>query len=118
MRYKMLSLILIFIIILSLSQVAFAGNVSIPDEKLKEALYLLSGIPTSEPLTSEQLAAITGDVDLSNKNISNMDGVQYLTGADSIDLSLNKIGNLPSGIEYLTALESLDLSGNKFTKMP
>ncbi len=118
MRYKLLSLFLIFALIFSLGQTAFAVAVSIPDSNLNSALHQLAGVPAGDSLTTEKLAAITGAVNLSNKGISNIDGVQYLTGASSIDISLNSITSVPREIENLTALESLDLSGNRLSRIP
>ncbi len=118
MRYKILSILLIAVLVFSLTSTAFAGNVSVPDANLATALRALAGIPDGEAITSEKLAAITGKVDLSNSNISEIEGIQYLTGAESIDLSLNSIGSVPREIERLTSLKSLDLSGNRISRLP
>ena len=118
MKYKILSLLIAAILIFSLGPSAYAGAVSISDTKLSNALHDIAGVPYNQQLTTEQLAALTGDVNLSGYGISDIDGVQYLTGAASIDLSLNTIGSIPREIENLTSLESLDLSGNKLTMLP
>lgn len=118
MKHKLLSLFIIFILIFSIGQTAFAGTVSIPDSNLSSALHHLVGIPDSEQLTTEQLAALTGDINLSGLSISNMDGVQHLTGASSIDISLNLLTSVPREIESLTSLESLDISGNRLSRIP
>ena len=118
MKSKVFVFLLIMALIFSLAPTAFAGTVSIPDANLNGALRGILGISGSDPLTSEQLATITGAVNLSGKSISKIDGIQYLTGAQSIDLSLNDISSVPREIESLTSLEGLDLSGNRITRLP
>lgn len=118
MKYKILSIFIVLVFAFSFAPVVFAGAVSIPDSNLSTALHDILGVANNQQITSEQLAGITGNVNLSGLGISNMDGVQYLTGATSIDLSLNSIGAVPREIENLTSLESLDLSGNKLTRLP
>ena len=118
MKRKILSLILFILIIISSQTVVLAGNVAISDANLRTALYLLTGTPGNESLTTDKLAAVAGDVDLSNRNISDISGIHYLTGATSIDLSLNNISSVPREIEQLTSLKSLDLSGNRITRIP
>ncbi len=118
MRYKILSVLLIFVIVFSLGSTALAGTVSIPDSNFASALRQLAGLGSGDAITSEALAGITGTVNLSNKGISDIEGIQYLTGATSIDLSLNDIGSVPRAIEQLTSLQSLDLSGNRITRLP
>ena len=70
------------------------------------------------PITTEQLASITGSVNLSGRSISDIDGVQYLTGVTSLDLSLNSFSSIPRDIENLKSLETLDISGNKLAHIP
>ena len=118
MKHKILSLLIVAVAIFSFGQSAYAGAVTIPDAKLSNALHDILGVPYNQQITTEQLAGLTGDVNLSGYGISDMDGVQYLTGASSIDLSLNTIGSIPREIENLTSLESLDISGNKLTRIP
>ena len=118
MKYKILAILLIAVLVFSFSHTAYAAAVSIPDAKMSNALHDMLSVPYNQQLTTEQLAGITGTVNLSGLGISDIEGVQYLKGATSIDLSLNSFGEIPREIENLTSLESLDLSGNKLTRIP
>ena len=118
MKYKVLALLLTFVLIYSCVPVAQAATVTIPDANLNGALHQILGTPASEPITTEQLASITGSVNLSGRSISDIDGVQYLTGVTSLDLSLNSFSSIPRDIENLKALEVLDISGNKLARIP
>ena len=84
-------------------------------------LSRISGTTNCSQVTSTQLAAITGTLDLRSSNISSLkegdfDGLISLTG---LDLSSNAFSTLPDGIfDLLTSLTRLDLSGNAFSTLP
>lgn len=118
MKHKILTAILIISLIFIMQPSAFAGNVTISDSNFSDELHKLTNTPDGEALTTGKLAALSGDINLSNKKISNIDGIQYLTNANSIDLSGNKIGTIPREIKNLISLVSLDLSGNRLTRLP
>ncbi len=109
-------LILVVCMMLVLPMTAYAENeVSIADAKLKNALRDLCGKGASDPLMPSELAALTGTVDLSSKGITNIRGIEYLTGATAIDLSHNDIDyeTFSSKVSNLVKLEELDLSFNE-----
>lgn len=118
MKRKIISFLIVSMLILALCPTAFAGNITISDSKLNEALHALTGTPQGESLTTEKLQALTGDINLSGRGIKKIDGIQHLTGATSIDLSLNSITSVPREIEQLDSLQKLDLSGNRITRLP
>jgi hypothetical protein len=118
MKRKIISFVIVCMMILALCPTAFAGTVTISDNKLSEVLYALTGTPQGTPLTTEKLQALTGDINLSGRGIQKIDGIQHLTGATSIDLSLNSITSVPREIEQLDSLQKLDLSGNRITRLP
>ncbi|MDE2672862.1 MAG: leucine-rich repeat protein [Bacteroidota bacterium] len=84
-------------------------------------LSRVSGTSNCSEVTSTQLAAITGTLDLRSRNISSLkkgdfDGLISLTG---LDLSGNAFSTLPDGIfDLLTSLTRLDLSGNALSTLP
>jgi len=116
---KTIIVILTLCLILALPIAASAEErVKIPDSKLKNALRELCGKGLNEEMMPSELAALTGDIDLSDKGITNASGIQHLTGASNIDLSYNSIEKFPSKAVALTGLEGLDLSFNEIYQVP
>ena len=66
-------------------------------------------------LTTSELASYTY-VDLSNQNLTDLTGIEYLSGATYIDLSGNKLISL-AGLKYNYRLTYLDISDNNFTTL-
>jgi hypothetical protein len=93
---------------------AFADSeiVVFADANLEAALLALPGADAdaSGSLTGDEMAALTGTLDLSGLMISDISGLQYLTGISGLDLS----DNLIRGISALAAFSSVtvDLTGN------
>ena len=63
-------------------------------------------------VTASDLANLTGTLDLSDLDIADLTGLQYLTGITGLNLSDNQISDL-SSIENLTNLTSLNLDSNR-----
>lgn len=134
------------LLMLSASPIAvnnvYAG-VNIQDNNLANALVSITGVSSKSQLTSSVLAGLTGNVDLSDKDITILVGIEYLTNVTSIDLSLNPIYErseiarladltnlkdlniaglsvsvLPKEICTMTWLDTLDISANRFTSLP
>lgn len=66
-------------------------------------------------LTTSELASYTY-VDLSGQNLTDLTGIEYLSGATYIDLSGNKLTSL-AGLKYNYRLTYLDISDNNFTNL-
>ena len=66
-------------------------------------------------LTTSELASYTY-VDLSNQSLTDLTGIEYLSGATYIDLSGNKLTSL-AGLKYNYKLTYLDISDNNFTTL-
>ena len=88
---------------------------------LSAILSKISGTNDCAEVTSTQLAAITGLLQLDSKNISSLkagdfDGLISLT---SLDLRRNSLSSLPDGIfDQLTSLTGLDLRHNNLATLP
>jgi Leucine-rich repeat (LRR) protein len=92
--------------------------VNIPDAKLKAALHTVTGIPAATPIYRSDLAKLSGGLDLTNKGIVKVDGLQYCENITDLKLTSNKIADLPSSFNKMLNLQNLVLDDNKFTKIP
>ena len=83
-------------------------SVTIPDANLKAALNkaIDSNKADNQPITQAELESLTGRLNLYNKNISNLEGVQYCTNVTSIDLNKNNYSAL-TPLASLTKLTNL-----------
>lgn len=80
----------------------------IPDPALRTALESLTD---ENPLTSEACANLSGLADLSDLGIRDASGLQYLSGAETIDLSDNEITHFDQS--FLSGMpKTLILTGN------
>ncbi len=111
---KILIITLALIMLLALPVIANAETEAyIPDDKMETALKEILNKSDDEILTPSELGSLTGTVDLSNKGIKNITGIQYLTGATAIDLSRNDIEKYSDKMGQLEQLLELDISFNK-----
>ncbi len=106
-----------FVIVFAVSiYAAFADDAVVTDENLKNALITVGADTDGNgQLTSAEMAALTGDLNLSGKSISNVSGLDFATGVTSINLQSNMIrdlGPLVSLIGKTHALTSVDISQN------
>jgi hypothetical protein len=62
-------------------------------------------------VTVEELELLAGDLDLSDRDIADLHGAEYLVGITSLNLAKNRIDNVFE-LASMSALESLDLSDN------
>lgn len=88
-------------------------EVNIPDANLKKVLSKALGQDVSLPITQTQLESITS-LRERKKDISSLEGIQYCTNLQSLDLSYNKISDI-SQLSELTNLTSVFLVKNKVT---
>ena len=104
---RSLSAVLTIALLFAFAPVAFAApgdNVSFADANLKQA-FLDAGADTGGDgqITQGELAALTGSLDFSSRNIEVLGGIEYAIGITGIDLS----GNIIRDIGTLTALTEL-----------
>ncbi|XZM35304.1 putative mucin/carbohydrate-binding domain-containing protein (plasmid) [Clostridium perfringens] len=102
----------------------FSGNVTqnilyniyvnIPDQKLKLELNknLGSDRAPDQNITDSELAQISGTLDLNNKGIRNIEGLQYCTNITRLSLPKNRLVNI-NQLKSLTKLTYLDISHNQ-----
>lgn len=85
---------------------------------LNEILAEKQGIsrPADMPIFGSELESLTGTIDLSNKNIRDLTGLEKCTNITSLILSQNNISNL-NAISDLTNLKSLNLDNNKISNV-
>ena len=113
-KMHIIAIVLAICVVMAVPLMGFAEDeVSIPDAKLESAFRDLLEINDSDALLASELASLTGEIDLSDKGITNIRGIEYLTGATSINLSGNDIETMSSDMDRLVNLESLDLSLNQ-----
>lgn len=91
--------------------------VTIPDPNLNEALHQKLGKPMSEGILAIELAGLTGDLYLENKNISNAEGIQYCTSISGLYMDNNDLTSLPD-MSGMTGLTSTSFAYNDFTEFP
>ena len=81
----------------------------------------ISGVTDCALVTDAHLAAITGDLGLSNKSITALAAGDFdgLTALETLYLYGNALTTLPAGVfDELTALKTLDLDFNGLTTLP
>ncbi|MDE6357629.1 MAG: leucine-rich repeat domain-containing protein, partial [Eubacteriales bacterium] len=87
-------------------------------DSLKTAVKEVLGISDDSELTYGRLKTETS-LDLSNKNITDLSGIEYFTNLESLDLSNNQINSSDSSnlksLLTLKNLKTLDLSNNQIT---
>ncbi len=96
---------------------AFADDAVVTDDNLKNALIALhADTDGNSQLTAAEMSALTGDLDLSGKSISNISGLDYATGVNSINMQNNMIRDLSPLVRLAQttphALTSVDISQN------
>lgn len=94
--------------------------VDIPDGALKSALITAADADSSGTLTEGELAALTGSLDLSDKGISDIAGLGFVTGVTELNLSNNKIRDISPIADNISGLSltSLDVSQNYLDLTP
>lgn len=91
--------------------------VNIPDANLNAALHTACGKPLADPLLRGDLAALTGPLVISNKNIANLEGVQFCTQITRLDASSNPLAGFPD-LNGMTGLQQLYLTNANLTQVP
>ncbi|MDR1563560.1 MAG: leucine-rich repeat domain-containing protein [Oscillospiraceae bacterium] len=117
---KLISLILALAVVLGMMGVvpAFAAPndvINFPDDNLKAAL-IAEGVDTNGDgkITQGELAGKTTSLNLSFKNISNIEGLQYAVNLEAFDFYNNQISDI-SPLANLTSLTYLSLRYNQIS---
>jgi len=107
MKNKYLFFILVFTITLSQAQINFT------DAAFKSAL--LAHVPNIDTNFDNEIdvieASLVFDLDVSDNNITSIDGIENFVNLNTLDCSLNGLTSL-NGIQSLTSLFSLNCSSN------
>ncbi|WP_283697492.1 leucine-rich repeat domain-containing protein, partial [Clostridium perfringens] len=85
--------------------------VYIPDINLKKELNKNLKQDLSSDITKEQLNSLTGELNLNNKNISDLTGIENCTKITNLQLQNNKLTNLLP-LQNMTNLNELNLNEN------
>lgn len=83
--------------------------VNIPDENLKQILKKSLGISEDKDITELRLYSLSGALNLSNKRIQNLEGLEF-TSITSLDLSHNPLIKDFSVLKQFSELKKLDVS--------
>ncbi len=86
-----------------------------------ELVTLISSVSNCADVTDARLAAITGGLDLPNRNITALTAGDFggLTSVTSVNLSRNNLTTLPAGVfDGLPALTTLFLNSNRLATLP
>jgi hypothetical protein len=87
----------------------------VADDNLKRALLDAGADLSGDGVLSEdELAALTGALDLSRRSIRDISGLELAGGVTALDLSGNSIEDI-SALSGLRNLEALDISGNEIS---
>ncbi|MBY0757204.1 leucine-rich repeat domain-containing protein [Clostridium sardiniense] len=94
--------------------------VNIQDANLKAALNKILGqTQLTSDITQSQLEGLTGRLTLNNKNISNIEGLQYCINIEGLDLRDNNIKDIKTLTKLATnKIGLLDISGNPVNDIP
>ena len=86
-----------------------------PDKNLQNALVKALSLDSVSDLTQDTLKNTSvKKIDISNKNITNLNGIEYLTNIDRLDISSNNILDF-SPVSNLTQLTWLTAQNSKLT---
>lgn len=91
--------------------------VNIPDPNLKAALHDATGVPPSNHIVSGDLKALTGGLNLDDKGISNLEGIQFCRNITALSLDRNNISSLLSDMSGLAKLTVISLEDNNLTSV-
>ncbi|MBC9719899.1 MAG: hypothetical protein H9W82_00355, partial [Lactobacillus sp.] len=88
---------------------------------VQHALNKVLGREKNQPFTTKQLENLTGTLDLSNQNISDLRGLEYCKNVTGLDLSNNYLrtgfNSTTSVLKKMPQLKYLNLEGNSITDL-
>ena len=103
----------VFITVLACQSIGFAEVVDIPDPNLRKVLKEVLQINAGQDITKEALAELER-LDASNRDITNLSGLEHCTRLIRLHLSQNQLTGL-TGLANLTNLTNLNLNYNKIS---
>lgn len=83
----------------------------VPDANLRTEINAILGHANDTWITEDDMAGLTGTLALDNKNINDIEGLQYAMGVTSINLYNNNVRDL-APLTNLTNLKELNLGNN------
>ncbi|MGG3281046.1 stalk domain-containing protein [Paenibacillus solani] len=113
------SLVLVMILLVSspgeASMEQASRDVSFQDEQLEQAIREVLNKDKDADITQKEMESLTV-VDLSNRGIKNLQGLQYASNLTNLDLSNNKIVDLKP-LKSLTNIRNLDIGSNRISNL-
>jgi trimeric autotransporter adhesin len=107
------TLLILFTILLSLQ--AFSQDINIPDDNFRKALIKEGIDQNGDGKIQEFEVFLVEKLNISGRNISNMEGIQYFLNLTDLDCSNNNITRLD--ISRCQTIQSLKCNNNKLTKL-
>lgn len=89
---------------------AYAVDGVIPDQPLAECFNEAMGRDVNTPITEEDVTSFSGALFCSNRGITNLEGLQYLTTFDYLDLSNNTGLSDISVLSNVTSISQINLN--------
>jgi len=87
-----------------------------PDLNLANTVADRFGRETTDEVSEEELNSLTGTINGDNRNISDIEGIQYLTSISRLTLFNNRIKDL-TPLSYLTNMTFLEISNNQISDL-
>jgi len=94
-----------------------ALTVAIPDANLRAALHDATGVPDADPIRRGDLYALNGDLDLYDRGIVNLEGIQFCKNITFLNLGKNNVTSMPD-LSGMTNLQDFSLNGSNLTQVP
>ncbi|EAG2143547.1 DUF5011 domain-containing protein [Listeria monocytogenes] len=112
---KKIFFILVFILAIAfgLKTPVQASSTIVPDDNLRLAINKVIGQASTHEPTTEEIATISS-LNISGKNITSLEGLQYATSLKELFANQNEIADF-NPISNLTQLETLEISKTKIT---
>ena len=93
-------------------------DINIPDANLKAVLRNTTEIPDSGPITCADMAKLTGQIDASFSNITDVTGINYAVNLITLHINDNQIASIEKDdFAGLANLTLLDLSDNQIASI-
>ena len=106
---------ILFIVLFTSSSVIFAQNTYVPDDKFEQALIDLGYDTTLDDyVLTANISGVT-DLDVSNKEISDLTGIEAFSALTNLNCEINKLTALD--VSANTALNELHCPSNQLTSL-
>nr|WP_243436148.1 PKD domain-containing protein [Acanthopleuribacter pedis] len=94
-----------------------AAPITIADANLRAVLTALVDYDENDVITVSEAGSLTGILNLKDRNIADVTGIEAFTSVAGLDLQGNQLSSLPD-LSAMTRLGYLNLNGNQFTEIP